>query len=64
MKVLGHEDVAKLNGSPLRALKIPVISQPPMIIHPTRRITAEHASATEGQLPDSVYVEQMTNIEI
>src|SRR4029079_18896282 len=33
-------------------------------IHPTRRITAKHASATEGQFPDSVYVEQMTNIEI
>src|SRR5215213_323407 len=33
-------------------------------IHPARRITAEHASATEGQFPDSVYVEQMTDIEI
>src|SRR5512133_1413544 len=33
-------------------------------IHPTRRIAAKHASAAEGQFPDSVYVEQMTNIEI
>ena len=32
MNVRGHEAVAKLNGNPLRAVKIPEISQPPMIV--------------------------------
>src|SRR6185369_16883170 len=33
-------------------------------VHPARRIAANHASATKRQFPDSVYIQQMSNVEI
>src|ERR1044072_4649552 len=44
MKLLGHEEVARLKGSPLRAVKMPENVQPP-----TMAFTQPGASAKKGR---------------